>query len=156
MRSGMAPDRKGIAASARIAGIARSAAFGAAALAAALFAAPGSAHRGDVGQVRPVLTQPLAEAPGNDAQVVTVAYAPGAASGPHAHAGSIFAFVTRGRVVSQLEGEPPRTYGPGEAWYEPPGSHHIVSRNASDTEPAQIVVFAVVGEHRALKTPLPR
>ncbi|QPS47903.1 cupin domain-containing protein [Burkholderia humptydooensis] len=68
----------------------------------------------------------------------------------------MFAFVTQGRVVSQFEGEPPRTHGRGETWYEPPGSRHIVSRNASDTEPAQIVVFAAVGEHRALKTPLPR
>ncbi|ONC12706.1 cupin domain-containing protein [Burkholderia pseudomallei] len=155
MRSNMTPDGTGGAAPAARAP-ARIARIGAAALAAALFCVPGSAHRDDGGQVRPVLAQPLAEAPGNDAQVVTVSYAPGAASDPHAHAGSIFAYVTQGRVVSQLEGEPPRTYATGEAWYEPPGSHHVVSRNASDTEPARIVVFAVLGAHRALKTPLPR
>ncbi|MET5116525.1 cupin domain-containing protein, partial [Burkholderia pseudomallei] len=34
--------------------------------------------------------------------------------------------------------------------------HHVGSRNASDTEPARIVVFAVLVAHRALKTPLPR
>ncbi|KGX63866.1 cupin domain protein [Burkholderia pseudomallei TSV44] len=124
----MTPDGTGGAAPAARAP-ARIARIGAAALAAALFCVPGSAHRDDVGQVRPVLAQPLAEAPGNDAQVVTVSYAPGAASDPHAHAGSIFAYVTQGRVVS---------------------------RNASDTEPARIVVFAVLGAHRALKTPLPR
>ncbi|MHA7152579.1 cupin domain-containing protein, partial [Burkholderia pseudomallei] len=109
MRSNMTPDGTGGAAPAARAP-ARIARIGAAALAAALFCVPGSAHRDDVGQVRPVLAQPLAEAPGNDAQVVTVSYAPGAASDPHAHAGSIFAYVTQGRVVSQLEGEPPRTY----------------------------------------------
>jgi quercetin dioxygenase-like cupin family protein len=104
--------------------------------------------------VRPVMKQAIPEAPGKNVLIATVSYAPGQASQPHTHPGSIFAYVTQGHVVSQLEGSPARTYGPGESWYEPPGAHHLVSRNASDSEPAQLVVFAIAGEHDPIKTPL--
>ncbi len=115
------------------------------------------AHGDDPGAtVRPVMRQPLPEAPGKEALIATVSYAPGQASAPHRHPGSIFAYVTRGHVVSQLAGGSEQTYGPGEGWYEPPGAQHIVSRNASDSEPAEMVVFALAGAHDVLTTPLPR
>ncbi|CAB3807868.1 hypothetical protein LMG28688_06636 [Paraburkholderia caffeinitolerans] len=104
--------------------------------------------------IKPVMQQPIPELPGKNVDIATVTFAPGQASEPHMHPGSIFAYVTVGHVVSQLEGSPARTYGPGEAWYEPPGAHHLVSRNASDTEPAQIVVFALAGPHDPIKKPI--
>lgn len=106
--------------------------------------------------VQPVLKQPLPEAAGKNVLIATVTFAPGQTSEPHMHPGSIFAYVTRGHIESQLEGSPARTYGPGEAWYEPPGAHHILARNASRTEPAQIVVFAIAGEHDPIKKPIPK
>lgn len=106
--------------------------------------------------IKPVMQQAIPELAGKNVDIATVTFAPGQASAPHMHPGSIFAYVTVGHVVSQLEGSPARTYGPGEAWYEPPGAHHLVSRNASDTEPAQIVVFALAGPHDPIKTPIPR
>ncbi|MBB3260873.1 quercetin dioxygenase-like cupin family protein [Paraburkholderia bannensis] len=106
-------------------------------------------------KVTPVLKQAIAEAPGKNVLIATVTFAPGQASQPHRHPGSIFAYVTQGHIESQLEGSPARVYGPGEAWYEPPGAHHIVARNASKTEAAQILVFAIAGEHDPIKTPLP-
>jgi len=105
--------------------------------------------------IKPVTQQAIPELPGKNVDIATVTFAPGQGSEPHMHPGSIFAYVTAGHVISQLEGSPERTYGPGEAWYEPPGAHHLLSRNASDTEPAQIVVFAIAGPHDAIKKPIP-
>ncbi|WP_414696047.1 cupin domain-containing protein [Paraburkholderia sp.] len=106
-------------------------------------------------KIAPVLKQAIPEAPGKNVLIATVTFAPGQNSEPHMHPGSIFAYVTQGHIESQLEGSPARVYGPGEAWYEPPGAHHILARNASKTEPAQILVFAIAGEHDPIKKPLP-
>lgn len=104
--------------------------------------------------VKPVMKQALSEAPGKNALLVTVSYAPGQASRPHLHPGSIFAYVLEGSVVSQLEGEAARTYTVGQSWYEPPRVHHLVSRNASKTRPAKLLVFAVTADGEPVKLPL--
>ncbi|KVO34826.1 cupin domain-containing protein [Burkholderia ubonensis] len=109
------------------------------------------AHDGG-GNVRSVMKQAVPEAPGKLAVVATVDYAPGQASEPHRHLGSVFAVVSKGEVLSQVNDGPLRRYRAGEGWYEPPGSRHLVSRNASDTEPAQIVVFGLTGENVPLKS----
>ncbi|KVT58519.1 cupin domain-containing protein [Burkholderia ubonensis] len=101
---------------------------------------------------RPVMKLAVPEAPGKLAVVATVDYAPGQASEPHRHLGSVFAVVSKGEVLSQVNDGPLRRYRAGEGWYEPPGSRHLVSRNGSDTEPAQIVVFGLTGEHEPLKS----
>jgi quercetin dioxygenase-like cupin family protein len=104
--------------------------------------------------ITPVQKQPIPEAAGKNVLMATVAYKPGEASEAHRHPGSIFAYVLEGHVTSQLEGSPAKTYGPGESWYEPPGAHHVVSKNASSTKPAKLLVFALAGEGEALKLPL--
>ena len=49
---------------------------------------------------------------------------------------------------------PKRVYHAGESFYELPGAHHAVSRNASATEPAKLLaVFAVDTDDKALTTP---
>ncbi|MGU7768977.1 cupin domain-containing protein [Burkholderia sp. MR1-5-21] len=127
----------------------------AAAFLAALGAASPAAHAHDGGDaVHPVMKQAVPEAPGKLAVVATVDYAPGQASEPHRHLGSVFAVVSKGEVLSQINDGPLRRYRAGEGWYEPPGSRHQVSRNASDTEPAQLVVFGLTGEHEPLKLPI--
>jgi quercetin dioxygenase-like cupin family protein len=97
-----------------------------------------------------------AKNPAKTILVATVTYAPGQASTPHKHPGSIFAYVVEGSVESQLEGAPSRIYRTGEAWYEPPGAHHVISRNASKTMPAKLLVFAVTSGHEPIKEPLER
>ncbi|MEK6352229.1 MAG: cupin domain-containing protein [Burkholderia cenocepacia] len=121
-------------------------------LAAAL---PAAAHAHDAGDsVHAIMQQAVPEAPGKLAVVATVDYAPGQASEAHKHLGSVFAVVSKGEVLSQVNGGPLRRYRAGEGWYEPPGSRHQVSRNASATEPAQLVVFGLTGEHQPLKSPI--
>jgi quercetin dioxygenase-like cupin family protein len=114
------------------------------------------AHETGTGEShRMVMKQAIPEAAGKNVLVVEVGYAPGQSSEAHMHPGSIFAYVLEGSVVSQLEGQPPRTYTQGEGWYEPPYAHHLVSRNASDTKPAKLLVWAITGAHDPIKLPLP-
>jgi hypothetical protein len=57
-------------------------------------------------------------------------------------------------VRSQVNDEPPKVYRVGESWYEVPGSHHKVSENASDREPASLLAVIVVdSSDKPLTTP---
>lgn len=116
---------------------------------------PAAVHAHDAGDnVHAIMQQAVPEAPGKLAVVATVDYAPGQASEAHRHLGSVFAVVSKGEVLSQVNGGPLHRYRAGEGWYEAPGSRHQVSRNASATEPAQLVVFGLTGEHEPLKSPI--
>ncbi|MCU9955551.1 cupin domain-containing protein [Burkholderia sp. BKH01] len=118
-------------------------------------ALPAAAHAHDAGDnVHAIMQQAVPEAPGKLVVVATVDYAPGQASEAHRHLGSVFAVVSKGEVLSQVNGGPLHRYRAGEGWYEAPGSRHQVSRNASVTEPAQLVVFGLTGEHEPLKSPI--
>ena len=101
-----------------------------------------------------LMKQSLADMAGKVATVLTVDYAPGAASDPHVHPGSVFAYVLEGTVVTQLEGEQPMTYSKGQSWYESPKKPHVVSKNASVTESAKLLVLLLSQEGEALKVPV--
>jgi len=58
-------------------------------------------------------------------------------------------------VVALLVSKPTRTYRQGESWYETPRIRHLVSRNASATQPATLLVFAIADEGEPIKLPLP-
>jgi quercetin dioxygenase-like cupin family protein len=53
----------------------------------------------------------------------------------------VLVYVLEGAVVTKISGQPEKTYSAGEMFYEPPGSTHEVSRNASDTKPAKFLAF---------------
>jgi quercetin dioxygenase-like cupin family protein len=77
-----------------------------------------------------------------------VEYGPGGYSPSHRHAKSaiIYATVIEGAVRMQVNNEPVRTYRVGENWTEMPGDHHVVSANASKTQPAKILAVFVVDD----------
>jgi quercetin dioxygenase-like cupin family protein len=104
--------------------------------------------------VQELLRQPLPIMPRPDVVVITVDYAPGASTPPHEHPGATYAYVLKGAVVSQL-GDEPHTYTEGQMWSETPHQHHVVSRNASATEPARLLVFMIAPHGEALTTMLP-
>lgn len=87
--------------------------------------------------------------------VSEVPYPPGHASKIHHHAGFVLAYVLAGNVVTKISGQPERIYKTGEMFYEPPGSTHEVSRNASSTEPAKLLalIFAKKGETLTMPGP---
>jgi quercetin dioxygenase-like cupin family protein len=96
--------------------------------------------------VREVFRRDIPNIPGRSLVAVMVTYPPGGASPVHRHAPSafIFAFVLSGAVRSQVGEQRPLTYHPGECFYEDPGSHHLVSENASDTDAASMLAVFIV------------
>ena len=90
--------------------------------------------------------------PGKRVTVVRVFYGPGGFTPPHHHAGSVTAYVTKGEIRSQLGGGPVETFKVGQSFFEPPGSTHLVSANASTTEPAELIAIFVADEGAQLTT----
>ncbi|KAM0339665.1 hypothetical protein ACHAPU_010847 [Fusarium lateritium] len=87
----------------------------------------------------------LPNAPGKSIVALEIHYVPNGWTPPHTHAGAhVVATVTQGRILSGMNGNPPRVYQVGESFRELPGCHHTVSDNESTTEEATLVVVMVV------------
>jgi len=98
-------------------------------------------------QARPVFSEKLPNVPGKTLTGVLVQYAPGGKSASHAHAGSVYAYVLSGKVRSENSATgPARVYAAGEGFFEPPGSTHTISENASDQEPASLLAIFVADD----------
>jgi len=98
-------------------------------------------------QARPVFSEKLPNVPGKTITGVLVQYAPGAKSPSHAHAGSVYAYVLTGKIRSENSATgPAKVYSAGEGFFEPPGSTHTISENASDTEPASLLAIFVADD----------
>jgi len=91
----------------------------------------------------PLLSKELTGIAGKEAVMLTVEYPPGVASRQHRHNAHTFVYVLEGSVVMQVKGGPAVTLGPGQTFYETPEDIHTVSRNASDSKPAKILVVFV-------------
>jgi quercetin dioxygenase-like cupin family protein len=124
-------------------------------VAAAVLAAGGaSAAGGDAGEtVKPVATQDLPNLPGKRLTAIVVTYAPGAKSARHHHAGSVWAYVLSGAIRSQNSATgPAKVYRAGDSFFEPPGSEHLVSENASATESASLLAVHIADDVAGLTT----
>jgi quercetin dioxygenase-like cupin family protein len=101
-----------------------------------------------------VLSAQLPNVPGKTLTAIVVEYGPGGSSPAHRHAGSVFAYVLSGQIRSENSATGSvRVYRAGEAFFEPPGSIHLVSANASDTEPASLLAVFVADDHAQLTQP---
>ena len=98
--------------------------------------------------------QMLKNAPGKKALMIEVDYKPGQSSIAHKHEGTAMAYVISGEIISQVKGEKAITYKAGEYWYEPAGSEHLVSKNASASKPAKLLVFMVLAPEEKILIPL--
>lgn len=97
--------------------------------------------------VRQVTTEKLPNVPGKSITAIVVNYAPGAKSVKHRHAGSVLAYVLSGEIRSENSATgPARVYKAGETFFEPPDSEHLVSENASATEPASLLAIFVADD----------
>lgn len=103
-------------------------------------------------KVEPIGSYALPNVPGKRVTIVRVSYGPGGFSRPHRHSGSVTAYITKGAIRSQLGGGPVETFGVGQSFFEPPGSTHLVSANASMTEPAELIAVFVADEGAQLTT----
>jgi quercetin dioxygenase-like cupin family protein len=114
------------------------------------------AHDAEHEKVTVLQTHPMLNAPGKKAMVLTVDYKPGQVSIPHSHSGSAIAYVLEGEVISRVNDGKAITYKAGQTWYEPAGSKHYESRNASTTQPAKLLVFILLDDNGEILTPLPK
>ena len=120
----------------------------------ALGASSGLAQK--VEQVKVVFEHAIPNIDGKRMVAVVVTYPPGAKSPAHHHAPSafIYAYVLSGAIRSQVDDEPAKVYRVGEGFYEVPGSHHRISENASDKDPASLLaIFVVDSKDNPLTTP---
>jgi quercetin dioxygenase-like cupin family protein len=102
--------------------------------------------------VEPITSHALPNVAGKRVTVVRVFYGPGGFTPPHFHSGSVTAYITKGEIRSQLGGGPVETFKVGQSFFEPPGSTHMVSANASNTEPAELIAIFVADEGAQLTT----
>lgn len=85
----------------------------------------------------------LPDIEGREAVVLEVVYPPGVASASHRHNAHTIVYVLEGTVEMQVAGGELKKLTVGQTFYETPNDIHAVSRNASETEPAKILVFFI-------------
>jgi quercetin dioxygenase-like cupin family protein len=136
--------------------------LGAALIAAALIAAPvgnphgpaalpGHVHATSASAQARVTTtlisqEKLAHVPGKTLTVELVEFPPGVVSPEHHHGGSVTAYILSGMLRSQLDGGPVIEYGPGQSFFEPPGTIHTLAQNPSPTEPTRFMAIHVADD----------
>jgi quercetin dioxygenase-like cupin family protein len=129
--------------------------------AALTLAGSAAAQQNGQGRIPPTLfSGPLAEAPGHNLVVVELNFSPNAAQPStaerhppgHHHPGSVYVYVTQGAVRLGVEGQPVRVVRTGESFFEPVGAHHIITENASATEPARAIAVMIVPDGQPLTT----
>jgi len=105
------------------------------------------------GTVKRIAAEKLPNVPGKSITAVMVSYPPGGKSGAHRHAGSVLAYVLSGAIRSENSATgAARVYQAGESFFEPPGSEHLVSENASSSEPASLLAIFVADDGAQLTT----
>ena len=86
--------------------------------------------------------------------LVVVNYGPGEASAPHSHPCAVFGYVVAGALRTQIKGEPEMIYKAGGTFYEGPNGIHLVSANASATEPAKLLAYLICDRDAPLSADL--
>jgi len=84
--------------------------------------------------------------------IVRVFYGPGGFTRAHRHAGSVTAYVTKGEIRSQLAGGPVRDLQGWPVVLRTARATHLVSANASNSEPAELIAVFVADEGAQLTT----
>lgn len=93
-------------------------------------------------KITPLMKQVIADFPGHEVTMITLDIPPGGGSLPHRHPGHhTFGYVLEGTYKIKLDNAPETSLTKGQTFYEAPGQLHAVSRNASDTEPAKVLVM---------------
>jgi quercetin dioxygenase-like cupin family protein len=105
----------------------------------------------------PVFQHDLPDITMNDWQVTVseVDFPPGRVGRVHHHAGFVLAYVLEGAIVNKVSGQQEKTYQKGEMFFEPPGSTHEVSNNASQTAPARLLAMIFAKKGATLTMPGP-
>jgi quercetin dioxygenase-like cupin family protein len=103
-----------------------------------------------------VMKQPIAEFPGHEVTITTLDIPPGGGSAPHRHPTTHnFGYVLEGSYRIKLDDGPERVLNKGDTFYEAPNQLHAVSRNASNAEPAKVLVVGLgeIGKPATVREP---
>jgi quercetin dioxygenase-like cupin family protein len=112
------------------------------------------AQQGPATKVSQLMKQTLADVPGREVMMITLDIPPGGGSAPHRHPGAHnFGYVLEGAYKIKLDNGPETVLTKGQTFYESPGQLHAVSRNASETEPAKVLVVVVNEVGKPLTVP---
>ena len=119
--------------------------FGVVALAAAFHLGTVAAQQqAPATKVNQLMKQTLADVPGREVMMITLDIPPGGGSPAHRHPGAHnFGYVLEGAYKIKVDGGPETVLTKGQTFYEAPGQLHAVSSNASNTEPAKVLVVVV-------------
>jgi quercetin dioxygenase-like cupin family protein len=105
-------------------------------------------------KVTQLMKQAIAEFPGHEVTMITLDIPPGVGSPPHRHPGHhTFGYVLEGAYKIKLDNGPETVLTKGQTFYEPPGQLHTVSRNASDVEPAKVLVVMLAEAGKPVTVP---
>jgi quercetin dioxygenase-like cupin family protein len=117
-----------------------------------------AAHSQTKDRAHIVNSQPLPPMDGGHlkAVLVEVRYGPGEASSPHSHPCAVIGYVVEGSLRTQVKGEPEMIYKAGESFYEAPKGVHLVSANASSTEPAKLLAYLLCDRDLPLSVDVPQ
>jgi quercetin dioxygenase-like cupin family protein len=74
---------------------------------------------------------------------VEVTYPPGGSSTPHSHPCPVIGYVLKGAVRMQVKGDAVHVYRAGDSFFEEANGIHMISENASATEPATFLAYFV-------------
>ena len=80
---------------------------------------------------------------GNEMTTLLVKYPPYGFTPRHRHGGAVTAYILKGTVRSHVSGQALADFKPGQTFFEPVGSIHLVSENPSQTEPAELLATVV-------------
>lgn len=105
--------------------------------------AQSAAQSGDSIGVHDLMSEPLEQMPNAEVRMLTLTLAPGATSQAHRHTGPVFAYILEGSIENQVDPGAPKTYKPGDFFYEPAMHVHRQMKNLSATEAAKVLVFEV-------------
>jgi len=115
-------------------------------------AADASSGGSSLNKVEIVASHALPDMPGKRVTVVRVTYGPGGFTPPHRHGGTVTAYITKGQIKSKLNDGPVEIFDVGQSFFEPPGTIHYVSANASNTDWAELIAVFVADEGAQLTT----
>ena len=105
-------------------------------------------------KVSQLMKQTLGDVPGREVMMITLDIPPGGGSPPHRHPGAHnFGYVLEGAYKIKIDSGPETVLTKGQTFYESPGQLHAVSSNASNTDPAKVLVVAVHEIDKPLTAP---
>jgi quercetin dioxygenase-like cupin family protein len=119
------------------------------------FAAPSPQAKADNDRIALTRALPPLDGAHLEVTLIEVNYAPGESSTSHSHPCAVIGYMLQGAYRTQVQGEPEHILHPGDTFYEPPNGVHVVSANASQTEPAKFLAYFLCDRHTLLTVRAP-